>query len=245
MGNDEVAVSYCTAEGDAVDATWQEVRAEAIVEGLPVRVPPAYRGQRNYPGLFWAASNQRTLVYESLLELDRLWLADFDRTVVAIATQPFQVTGSDGAALRSHVPDILLVHDDGRATLVDVKPTRLLDRRPVCAQFDWTRKLCRDKGWDYEIFSGADPVVLRNIRALALGRRPGRIDQSVLERARRTVGDGASTVGDVLAYMPDTCDEASWRVALAACLWSGHARIDLRVALTAHSVLTPSIRAAA
>ena len=97
-----------------------EARPEAIVGGLPVRVPPAYRGQRNYPGLFWAASNQRTLVYESLLELDRLWLADFDPTVVAIATQPLQVRGRDGAALRSHVPDILLVHDD-------VAAQRLLD----------------------------------------------------------------------------------------------------------------------
>lgn len=26
---------------------------------------PTYRGQRNYPGLFWAATNDRTLVYES------------------------------------------------------------------------------------------------------------------------------------------------------------------------------------
>lgn len=202
-------------------------------------------GQRNYPGLFWASSNQRTLVYESLLELDRLWLADFDRTVVAIATQPFQVTGSDGAALRSHVPDILLVHDDGRVTLVEVKPTRLLDRQQVRAQFDWTRKLCRDKGWPYEVFSDADPVVLRNIRSLAVGRCPVWIDQSVLERAWLIVVEGAPTVGDVLACKPATCEKVTWRVALAACLWSGRATIDLRVALTADSVLTPSMRAAA
>src|SRR5699024_8816809 len=211
------AVRYCTVAGDEVATTWEQARADLIVEGLPMRVPPTYQGQRNYPGLFWAASNQRTLVYESLLELDRLWLADFDRTVVAIATQPLQGTGSDGAAQRSHVPDILLVYDDGRVTLVDVKPTRLLDRPQVRAQFDWTRKLCRDKGWDYEVFSGTDPVVLRNIRALALGRRPGRIDQSVLERARRSVRDGASTVGDVLACKPAACEEMTWRVALAAC----------------------------
>lgn len=115
-----------------------EARPEAIVGGLPVRVPPAYRGQRNYPGLFWAASNQRTLVYESLLELDRLWLADFDPTVVAIATQPLQVRGRDGAALRSHVPDILLVHDDVAAQrLLDTTPQRGMSRA-VC-RTRWTR----------------------------------------------------------------------------------------------------------
>lgn len=86
MGTREVSLRYCTVAGDEVRTTWEQARADLIVEGLPVRVPPTYRGQRNYPGLFWASTNRRTLVYESLLELDRLWLADFDPTVVQIAT---------------------------------------------------------------------------------------------------------------------------------------------------------------
>lgn len=195
--------------------------------------------------MIYGASNQRTLVHESLLERDRLRLADFNPAVLAIATQPFQITGRVGGVLRSHIPDILMVHDDRRVTLIDVKPAQLLDKPQVRTQFDWTRELCRDKGWDYEVFSGADPVVLRNIRALALGRRPGRIDASTLDQARRTVEEGARTVGDVLARMPVSCEEATWRVALAACLWSGHVTIDLRVASTADSVLTPSMGAAA
>ncbi|OLT36363.1 hypothetical protein BJF82_14390 [Kytococcus sp. CUA-901] len=99
----EVALRYCNGAGDEVTTTWREARAELIVEGLPVRIPPSYRGQGNYPGLFWSATNQRTLVYESLLELDRLWLADFDLTVVALATQPFQITGSGTGPQPSHV----------------------------------------------------------------------------------------------------------------------------------------------
>ena len=245
MGTSDVALRYCDPVGDTITMMWTDASAAVIVGGLPVRVPPAYRGQRNYPGLFWVATNQRTLVYESLLELDRLWLADFDPTVVAIASQPFQITGRDGGALRSHVPDLLVVHDDDRATLVDVKPARLLDQPRVRAQFDWTRELCRDKGWGYEVFSSADPVVLRNVRALALGRRPARIDASALDQARQIVGEGARTVADVLAGRPSTCEEETWRAALAACLWSGHATIDLGVPLTADSVLTPSIGAGA
>lgn len=93
MGVREVTLRYCNIVGDEVATTWSEARADLIVDGLPVRVPPTYRGQRSYPGLFWAATNRRTLVYESLLELDRLWLADFDPSVVGICTQPFQITG--------------------------------------------------------------------------------------------------------------------------------------------------------
>ncbi|WP_053918832.1 MULTISPECIES: hypothetical protein [Brachybacterium] len=76
MGANGTTVRYCTVAGDEVATTWEQARADLIVEGLPMRVPPTYQGQRSYPGLFWAATNDRTLVYESLLELDRLWLAD-------------------------------------------------------------------------------------------------------------------------------------------------------------------------
>ena len=126
MGGRDVTLRYCNVAGDVVTTTWSQARADLIVDGLPVRVPPTYRGQRSYPGLFWAATNRRTLVYESLLELDRLWLADFDPTVAGICTQPFQITGGDGTARRSHVPDVLLVHADRRVTLVDVKPSTRL-----------------------------------------------------------------------------------------------------------------------
>lgn len=133
LGGREVFLRYCTVAGDEVATTWEQARADLIVEGLPVRVPPTYRAQRSYPGLFWAATNDRTLVYESLLELDRLWLADFDPAVVKIGTQPFQITGREGADLRAHVPDLLLVHADHSVTVVDVKPSSMLDSKLAIA----------------------------------------------------------------------------------------------------------------
>lgn len=86
MGVCAVTLRYCDIVGDEAATTWSEARADLIVEGLPVRLPPTYQGQRRYPGLFWAATTRRALVYESLRELDRLWLADFDPTVVGTAT---------------------------------------------------------------------------------------------------------------------------------------------------------------
>lgn len=222
-----------------------QARADLIVEGLPVRVPPTYRGQRSYPGLFWAATNDRTLVYESLLELDRLWLADFDPTVTAICTQPFQATGGDGGDLRTHVPDLLLVHSDRSATVVDVKPAALLEKQRVRAQFKWTRGLCHDKGWRYEVFTGGDPIVLRNLKLLAVGRRRDRLPDGYLAEARARLDTEGISLGKVLAHKPMTCDETAWRVAVLALAWFGEVTFDLRRPVSDETILHPRVEVTA
>lgn len=52
------------------------ISSQEVISGEPVRLPPSYKEQRNFPGLFWLATTFKSVVYESLLELDRLWLAD-------------------------------------------------------------------------------------------------------------------------------------------------------------------------
>lgn len=70
-------------------------------------------------------------MYESLLELDRLWLADSDSTAVGIAMQPFQIAWREGSVSRFHVPDVLLTHSDMRVTVIDVKPELLVNKTEV------------------------------------------------------------------------------------------------------------------
>ncbi len=137
-----------------------EIGAQDVVRGLPVCSFPTYMGQRNYPGLLWMATTQSLVGYESLLERDRLWLADFDPTVSVVLTQPFWVSGRDGSVLRRHVPGFLLETTRGYV-VVDVKPAELLDDAVVAAVLNWTRRLCEAKGWTYEVRSGADPMLLR------------------------------------------------------------------------------------
>lgn len=219
-------VLHCSATGEEEVADWEGALADRIVEGLPVRVPPSYRGQRNRPGLFWAATDRRMHVYESLLELERLWVADFDPSVVALAAQPFQVTGEDRGVTRRHVPDLLLVTADRRAVVVDVKPAGLVEDPRVREQFAWTRRLCREKGWGYEVFSGASPVVVRNIRFLASGRRPELLPAGLVDEAR-TVAPGKATVGAFLRCRPDRRSSQEWAVALAALLWAHELEVDM------------------
>lgn len=72
----DTEVRYVSAEGEDVSTSLGEVAGDRVVHGLPVRTIPSFPGQRHYPGLFWSAGGH--IGYESLMELDRLWLADFD-----------------------------------------------------------------------------------------------------------------------------------------------------------------------
>lgn len=175
--------------------------------------------------------------YKSLLELDRLWLADFDPAIVGICTPPFQIAGRDRGGLRAHVPDLLLVHSNRSVRVVDVEPPAFLENPRVRAQFEWTREPCRGTGWSYEVFTGGDPIVLRNLKLLAVGRRPDRLPDGDLAEARARLGDEGVPLGKVLARKPLTCDETAWRVAVFALVWSGEVKINLRRPLNSETIL--------
>jgi hypothetical protein len=88
----ERGVTYRAGYGGRVDTSLDQVAAEDVLAGLPVREFRWYQGRRRYSGWYW------TLVaYESRLELARIMLADFDPAVTAIAAQPFRLAGPDGA----------------------------------------------------------------------------------------------------------------------------------------------------
>lgn len=85
---EDTQIRLLTGEG-WTESTFGKVDAAAVGSGRPVRSFPTYKGQRNYPGLLWTATTGSLVGYESLLERDRLWLADFDPAVRQISGQPF------------------------------------------------------------------------------------------------------------------------------------------------------------
>src|SRR5699024_7143481 len=123
--------------------------------------------------------------------------------------------------------DVLLVHSDGAVTVVDVKAERFLSKPQVQAQFAWTRRLCRAKGWTYEVFTGADATVLCNIKTLALGRRPDRLPAGLLASARASLTEDVTTLSDLLAHQPVASESTGWRAAVMALVWSGVIEVDL------------------
>lgn len=97
----EAEALYVSAEGEAVMTSLGELAGDRVVPGTRVRRIRSFAGQRHYPGLFWSATTGGGHVaYESLVELDPLWLADFDPEVEWIASQPLWLSGMDGSTLR-------------------------------------------------------------------------------------------------------------------------------------------------
>ena len=149
-----------------------ELTAAVVLSAVPWRSVRSHRGQRHLPGWYWSATTGGHVVYESRLELARLLLADFDPDVVGIAAQPFLVRDAD----RRHVPDFLLRRADGSVLIVNVKPAERLGGRAVADALAWAGRVFAERGWEHEVWSGADAQLLANVRFLAGYRRAALIE---------------------------------------------------------------------
>jgi len=216
------------------EAALAVVRAADVAAGVPWRVFRWHRGQAHYSGWYWSATMGRHVVYESRLELARLLLADFDPRVVSIAAQPFRVTGRSGDRARSHVPDFLLLDRDGLVTVVNVKPAGRLRKPEVGEALGWAGGVFAERAWRHEVWSGAPPVVLANVRFLAAYRCGERVDAEMAGRLDGVV-DGAVSIGELEAGWPDRAGEV--RAAALHLVWRGVFVADLSVPLSASTVL--------
>ena len=127
------------------------------------------------------------LFYESRLELARLLLADFDTAVMHIVAQPLLLVASVEGKQRKHIPDYLLLTNDG-PVVVDVKPRQHLTKPVVVRTFTWTRKAVESRGWRYEVWSEAPTVLLENVRFLAGYRRARLFESALIDRASASSG---------------------------------------------------------
>lgn len=223
------------ADGVEATAVWDEIApAELIDAAIPWRRFRWYHGQRHYSGAYWSSTERALVIYESRLELARLLLADFDRSVHRILAQPFLLEADVAGARRRHVPDYLLLRDDG-PIVVDVKPARLLTKPEVAFTFAWTRLVVESRGWRYQIASEPAEPELSSIRFLAGYRRDWLFDEGVLADLRSLDLHG-TTLGEAVRCLPDQ-PEAVVRSAVLHLLWRQHFMIDLSKPLSSRSVL--------
>lgn len=230
---------YCTEQGDEVVTSLADVDVAAMLSGVPVRDFSWHRRQGNYPGWLWTATTNSLVGYESLLERDRVLLADFDTEVTAILSQPFWITGLDEAGTsirRRHAPDYLISTSDDSIVVVDVKPAKMCLEPKVAAVLEWTGRLCRARGWRYEVFHGEDPVLMSNLRFIAQGRRAMFLDAEVIA-AVSAAGRTGMALGEAESHVR-SCDPLDVRASVLALLWRQVWRTDLRRPLSTQSVIT-------
>ncbi len=182
-----------------LSACW-DVRFERVT---PSRSFPSFKGQKNFPGLWWSATTGAHVGYESWVERDVAMLLDFDPEIVGFSAQPFWLFWPGGQGERKHAPDFFARRADGTGEV--------------------TASACREAGWEFRR-TGAPPAVLAaNVRWLAGYRNPRchrpEIADALVERfvAPMPLFAGAAAVGDRLVVLP-VLYHLLWRQILVADL---------------------------
>ncbi|MFF3286926.1 hypothetical protein [Streptomyces sp. NPDC003023] len=67
--------------------------------------------------------------------------------------------------------------------MVKVKPADRLQDPKIAEAPAWPGALVEQHGWEYEVWSGADRVLLENVRFLAAYRRPCVVPEAAVEPA--------------------------------------------------------------
>jgi hypothetical protein len=232
----EPTVSLRLPDGTASERPLRQVTADHVIRAAPWRMTRSARGQAHYPGYYWSATASGHVIYESRLELARLLLADFDPGVAAIAAQPFLLRAPADGRVRRHVPDFLLLLADQTVQAVNVKPAARLADPAVAEALAWPGELFESRGWGYEIWSGADPVVLANVRFLAGYRRPGMPPDAVTALVRDQVRPG-DRVGGLLDRLERCWPRPEAKAAVLRLLWQRSLSTDLSRPVDAGSVL--------
>jgi hypothetical protein len=232
----DAVVSLRMADGGEASFPLRQVQGRQVVAAVPWRKTRSARGQAHYPGYFWSATMGGHVIYESRLELARLLLADFDRDVAAIAAQPFLLQARVAGTARRHVPDFLLVHADKSVRVVNVKPAGKLAEPRTAEALAWPGRLIEGHGWRYETWSGADPVLLANLRFLAGYRRAGLLPEGLLDDILAAVMPG-DTIGGVISRMSRTRRPGEVKAAVLRLLWLQRLATDLHGHLGSGSTL--------
>lgn len=213
--------------------------AGSLVQGTPVRQFRMHKGQPHWSGQWWCATTCDLETYESRLELARLVLADHDPLVVDLLSQPFTLRTKIGPKVRRHIPDFLLLRDDGHGTVVDVKPAHRVDDPKIAFTFDWTRRVVEAHGWDYEVWTGAPDTLLLNTRFLAAYRDERRVHPDAAQAVAATAVAGL-TVGRAIDLAEALgVHRALVKPAVLHLLWTGAFTADLHRPLSNATLLLP------
>jgi hypothetical protein len=211
--------------GDAAAAPFERT--------APVRPFPVYKGQRNFPGFYYAATMGAHVAFESWLERDTAMAMDFDGDIASFASQPFWLSWADTDRARSHAPDFFARTADGTGVVVDCRPADRIRPRDAEA-FAATERACREVGWQYRLVTERDPLWLANLRWLAGYRHPRCYRETLVATllevfaTARPLIEGTRRVGDPIAVLPTVFH----------LLWTGLLHTDLTARLDTTSLVS-------
>ncbi|MEV6360340.1 TnsA-like heteromeric transposase endonuclease subunit [Nocardia asteroides] len=229
-------MEYSPRSGEVSRAVLAQCWNVAFERCTPVRQFGSYRGQTNFPGLWWMATTGDHVGHESWLERDHLIVLDSDPDVIRVAAQPFWIHWrDDDGRSRRHAPDFFARTRDGGAVVVDVRADDRIETRDAQA-FDATGRACAAVGWSYRRVGVLDAVLMSNLRWLSGYRHPRCLRSGLAPELLAAFAEptellaGATAVGDPIVVLPT----------LFHLLWSQHLTTDLVSVLLGPSTLVRS-----
>jgi hypothetical protein len=200
-------VEFAESIGDVRKGLLAQLWSVPFERVRPVRSFPSFRGQKRFPGLYYAATMDGHVGFESWAERDVAMMLDFDPDVVAFSSQPFWLSWMQGGEERRHAPDYFARLADGTGVVIDVRSDNQVEPSDTAA-FDATGRACREVGWLYQWTAGPGITLAANVRWLA-GYRHARCWRSEIATALLEVFAeatplmcGAHDTGDPIAVLP-------------------------------------------
>lgn len=189
-------------------------------DARPVRAPAAFKGQRNFAGLWWCTTTDRHVGFESWCERDYLMCLDFDPGAVGMSSTSFRITLPDSLPQRMHDPDYFV-----RRANVSIARTPWLCRRIKTCSMPRTSSAPRS-GWEYRRLGSIPTVYLANV-ALAVRARPGAGIRAERVGVRFCPNDprSGSASGRPLAVLP-TIFHLLWRQQIRTDLATRSVHLD-------------------
>ncbi|MGY3056175.1 hypothetical protein ACVWZD_000419 [Streptomyces sp. TE3672] len=187
-----------------------------------------YRGEQLHLGQYAAISTgQAPVATDGIWE--RMDLADFDPTVRSMIGQPFKLRAEEGPGKAGYIPDLMLISNNGKITIVDSSPTAG-DLRPSERVLDWAEEVIRARGWTYEWWAGPkDAQHYTNIKALRGFCRPmHHVQQALIEPILTLCADTSLPITAVEENLTnEKMPQPMVRAVIQHLLWWGDLTTDL------------------
>lgn len=124
---------------------------------------------KNFVGFFPSVKKRRMIAYESLLELDFIYILDFEPPVLDFEEQPFDVVLNLAGHLRRYTPDFL-IQTSTFTTVIEVKPKMLARLPENVRKFAVAENHFKRHGWRFQVMTEDDirrGYRLENIKSLS------------------------------------------------------------------------------
>ncbi len=133
---------------------------------MPVRQVSNRGG--NFIGRFPSYKMQRMIAYESLIECDYLYLADYAAEITHIEEQPCTIHYRHAGKLLKYTPDFYVI-ESGQHILIECKPAVFTNTEENLRKFTAAQEHCAEQGWLFRVVTDTNlrtGFLLRNVKTL-------------------------------------------------------------------------------